>query len=90
MDENVDQPLLGGDYEEELRQSERLKQKDKNALEGANTRLDEQTVAQLEVQSARTYSWQKVRTGSIESFPGNPQNRFDPKLKHELMQTHAI
>jgi len=28
--------LLGGDYEEELRQSERLKQKDKNALEGAN------------------------------------------------------
>jgi hypothetical protein len=29
---------------------------------------------------------QQKRTGSVSSQPGTPQNRFDPKLKHALME----
>jgi hypothetical protein len=29
---------------------------------------------------------QQKRTGSISSQPGTPQNKFDPKLKHLLME----
>lgn len=42
-------------------------------------------MAKISGQNSRTNSIQQKRTGSVSSGPGTPQNRFDPKLKHKLM-----
>jgi len=83
--------LLGGDYDEEARQSSRIQQKERNALEGAKSRLDAETVAKISglsnsrTNSMRTGSMRSQRTGSVGSQPGTPQNKYDPKLKRALM-----
>jgi len=93
------EPLLQGDHDEETRQSERVKEAERAAVDGAKTRLDDNKIEEIKEDQKllnpntpkKTVTIaEQVRTASNGSDGNKKEVHFDPKMKNALLKQQNL
>jgi hypothetical protein len=88
---------LTGDHDEETRQSQRVKEAEAAAVDGAKTRLDNEKIEEikddqrlLQPPVKKVTIAEQIRTSSTGSDQAKKEVHFDPKMKQALIRQQSL